>query len=695
METVTQTTPYQIQFEEFFNTKYRAEIEKLASLFPDEKSLLIDYALLEEYDTDLADELIDNPYPIMKAAQEALSQLKLVNSQGGDVKLNVRFVNMPKDGKVMIRDIDSTHIGQFISIDGLVTTVTESRPKLVNAVFECKHCGRIYNIPQTEKTGRLVEQINCVCERKNFQLLLEQCTFIDTQRAEIQEPLEMLRGGEQAKRLLLWIEDDLTNIMTPGDKVEITGVLNIDNPKAKSSIYDKFMDINSIVQVKKEFEEIKLTEEEENKIRELANDPKIYDKIIASIAPSIYGHSEIKEAIALQLFGGTPNKVKADGMKIRSDMHVLLVGDPGIAKSQLLIYVHQLAPKGIYVSGKSSSAAGLTATAEKDESTDGRWTLKAGALVLAAGGMACIDEFDKMDDEDRSAMHEAMESQVIHVTKAGIHAVFRANTAILAAANPKYGRFDQNSIPAEQFDIPGTLLSRFDLIFPMRDELDEVKDREMAKHILTSHFTAGVKSKGDYDKKEMEKAEERVLPVINPELLRNYIAYAKIEVKPLLTKEALEKIEAFYVDLRKLGIKQKSVPITPRYLEAIVRLAEASAKGRLSETVDLEDAERAIKLMIFCLKGVGIDPETGNYDIDIIAVGTSRSKQDRLKTVYRAVKKLSEGTEGATHEALLEEAKAQGLRGEEFDEVLNILLRNGDIYKPKHGVYRPAEERQR
>ena len=693
METITQSSPYQTQFEEFLNAKYRFEMERLASVYPDEKSVAIDYKVLEEYDTDLADELIQNPYPIIKAAQDAVSQMNFLNPKGEKVRLNIRFVGFPEDGKTLVRNVDSAHIGKFLSMDGVVTTVTESRPKIVNAVFECKHCGRVYNIPQTDKMGKFSEPAGCVCERKNFQLLLEQCTFIDTQRAEIQEPLELLRGGEQAKKMELWIEDDLTSRIVPGDKLEITGTLNLHNPKARGSIYDKFLDVNSITQVQKEFENIKLTEEEEKQIRELANDPKIYDKIVASIAPSIYGLNEIKEAIALQLLGGTQGKVKADGMRIRSDMHILLIGDPGTAKTQLLIYVNQLAPKGVYVSGKSSSAAGLTATAEKDESTDGRWTLKAGALVLAAGGMAAIDEFDKMNEEDSSAMHEAMESQVIHITKAGIHAMFKANTAILAAANPIYGRFDPNESPAAQFDIPPTLISRFDLIFPIKDELDEAKDREMVKHILTSHFTAGVKAKGSYDKKEMLKAEERVLPAIEPELLRSYIAYARKEIKPLLTKEAMDKIEAFYVDLRKMGQRQKSVPITPRYLEAIIRLAEASAKGRLSETVDLEDSERAIRLMKFCLSGVGVDPETGKFDIDIIAVGASRSKQDRLKVVYRAVKALSEGTEGATHEALLEEAKAQGLRGEEFEDALSSLLRNGDVYKPRHGIYRPADEK--
>ena len=375
METITQTSPYIVQFEEFFNSKYRSELEKLSSLYPDKCSIEVDYGVLEKYDIDLADELVQNPYTIIKAAQDAISQLGLINPLGEKVKPNVRFINLPDDDKVLIRNINSTHIDQFLSIAGLVTTVSESRPKIVGAVFECRHCGRIYNIPQTDQTGKLAEPASCACERKNFNLVLEQCTFIDSQRAEVQEPLEMLRGGEQAKRLLLWIEGDLTSQLTPGDTIEITGVLRLQNPKGKGSIYDKYLDINSIKQIRKEFEDIMLTEEEEKQIKELSNDPKIYDKIIASIAPSIYGLNEVKEAIALQLFGGTPGKVKADGMRIRPDMHLLLIGDPGTAKTQLLMYVNQLAPKGIYVSGKGASAAGLTATAEKDESTDGRWTL--------------------------------------------------------------------------------------------------------------------------------------------------------------------------------------------------------------------------------------------------------------------------------------------------------------------------------
>jgi len=354
----------------------------------------------------------------------------------------------------------------------------------------------------------------------------------------------------------------LTNVIVPGDKIQVTGVLRLQTPKFKKAVYDTFVDCNHVIRIEKEFEELELTDEQEKEIIELAKDPKLYDKLIASVAPSIYGHDEIKESIALQLFGGTPRKVKSDGMRIRPDMHILLIGDPGTAKSQLLMYVNQLAPKSVYASGKSSSAAGLTATAEKDDFSEGGWTLKAGALVLAAGGVALIDEFDKMGEEDRSSMHEAMESQEIHVAKAGMIATFKANASILAAANPKFGRFDPYEMPAAQFNITPTIMSRFDLIFPIKDELDVKKDTELADHILTSHFTSAVKERGNYDKEEMEKAEARVKPTIDPEMLRNYIAYARSNVYPVLTEEAMNRIKSFYLDLRKMGEKSNSIPIT-------------------------------------------------------------------------------------------------------------------------------------
>ncbi|MEM0372600.1 MAG: minichromosome maintenance protein MCM [archaeon] len=683
---------YVQKFEDFFSAKYKKELEKLAEFYPAKRSLNVDYKILEEHDLELADELIQKPSELIESAEEAVKNMNVASSGGEPIAPHVRFFNLPPESTLIVKNINSSYLGKLISVEGVVTKITEVKPKLVNAVFECNHCGRIYSIPQNDKSGKITEPGACSCERRSFSLIAEQSRFIDTQKFEIQEPLEKVRGGELSRKISVVIDDDLTNVIIPGDKLMVTGTLMLHPPKSKGAIYDLFIDANHTAKLEKEFEELVLSEEEEKKIKELSKDPKLYEKIVASIAPSIYGHSEIKEAIALQLFGGTPNKVKADGMKIRPDMHILLIGDPGTAKSQLLQYVKILSPKGIYVSGKSSSAAGLTATAEKDDYAEGGWTLKAGALVLAAGGMAMIDEFDKMGDEDRSSMHEAMEAQEIHVAKAGIIATFKANASILAAANPKYGRFDPNELPANQFDIPPTIMSRFDLIFPIRDVLDEKRDKEMADHILTSHFTSAMKQKKEYNAEEIAAREKRVLPIIEPELLRSYIAYARINHAPVLSEEAMAKIKEFYLELRKMGESQGSVPITARYLEGVVRLSEASAKGRLSDTVDFEDAERAIRLLKYSLKEIGMDPETGKLDIDILATGMSHSRVDKIRNVTKIIKSLASKMGEAKMEDIIEECKLKNIDAEEVEEIINQLKRDGNIYSPRYGVYKPADK---
>ncbi len=690
METVT--IPLVSKFEEFFTSHYKNAIEKLAEQYPKNKALIVDYKLLEAYDIELADELIDKPYAIIQAARDAVSTLGVLTSGEKEFNPYIRFENLPTDSNVFIRDVTSDFLGKLVALDGVITRAVDTKPKLTVGVFECNHCGKIYQMKQDDQTGGLSEPGICACERRTYTLLTGQSTFIDSQKIEIQEPLELLRGGEQSKKISIWLEEDLTNRVVPGDRIQIIGILRLHPPKFKRSVYDIYIDANNLIRLEKEFEEIDLDSKDLQDIKELSNDPKLFDKIIGSIAPSIYGHQEIKEAIALQLFGGTPGKVKADGMKIRPDTHILLIGDPGTGKSQILMYVKNLAPKGLYVSGKSTSAAGLTATAEKDDFGEGGWTLKAGALVLAAGGMAMIDEFDKMDEEDRSAMHEAMEAQEIHVAKAGIIATFKANAAILAGANPKYGRFDiTEENLADQFNIPPTIMSRFDLIFPVRDVIDQKKDMEMADHILLSHFTAGVRAAKQ--NRDISELEMRIRPPIDPNLLRKYIAYARKTVKPVLSEEASNKVKEFYLELRHIGEKQGTVPITPRYLEGLVRLSEASAKARLSNTVELVDADRSVRLMKYCLKEVGIDPETGRFDIDRVMTGQSKSRTDKIRAVLRIVKKLTSQFEEARHEAILEEASGQGIKPDELDDLLTQLKRNGDIYSPKYGIFKPAEER--
>ena len=305
----------------------------------------------------------------------------------------------------------------------------------------------------------------------------------------MQESPEGLRGGEQPQTLDIDVTDDLSGMVAPGDRVVINGILRSMQRVVKGekhTVFDIFLECNSIEIAEKEFEEVEIDEKAEDEIKKLSCDPMIYRMVTHSIAPTIYGNEDVKEAITLQLFGGIAKEMP-DGTHLRGDIHVLLIGDPGIAKSQLLRYVVKCSPRAIYTSGQSSTSAGLTATAVKDEFGEGRWTLEAGALVLADMGIAAVDEMDKMQKEDRSALHEAMEQQSISVAKAGITATLKSRCALLGAANPKYGRFDMYGDIADQINMPPSLLSRFDLIFIMTDQPEQKRDLAIAEHILKAH----------------------------------------------------------------------------------------------------------------------------------------------------------------------------------------------------------------
>ncbi|MDY6773962.1 MAG: minichromosome maintenance protein MCM, partial [Candidatus Nanohaloarchaea archaeon] len=418
-----------------------------------------------------------------------------------------------------------------------------------------------------------------------------------------------------------------------------------------------------------EFRDIQIEDEEEEEILELAESDDVFQRIVGSIAPSIYGHEKIKEAIALQLFSGV-RKERPDGTITRGDMHILLIGEPGTGKSQLLQYVGELAPKGKYVVGKSATGAGITATVVRDDITDS-WSLEAGALVLANKGIATIDEIDKMSNEDRSSLHEALEQQTISISKANIQATLQAQTAILAAGNPKFGRFDPYEPIPEQIDIGDTLLSRFDLIFPVKDRPDEEKDKKLADHVMNMHTEPG-EYRGE----------------IETELLRKYIAYGKQNIEPEVSDEAKERLKEFYVRIRGQGSDQegeRSVPMTARQLEALIRLSEASARVRLSDTVEEEDAQRAIDLLTHSLKQIGTDPETGEFDIDRVETGMASSERDKVMTIRRIISSMQEEDEPVPVEDVLAEAEEQGIGEDEAQEALNRLEQQGEVYRPQQG----------
>ncbi|WP_296877909.1 minichromosome maintenance protein MCM [uncultured Methanobrevibacter sp.] len=666
MNSTTKSQTSIAKFEEFFSTSYKDDVFEILEKYPDERSLNVDYNALEMFDPDLADLLIDKPEEVIQAAQIAI---KNIDPLVKDADIHIRFENLTNI--IPLKTLLSKYIGTFVAADGIVRKTDEIRPRIETGVFECRGCMRLHEVEQTSSNTIIEPSLCSECGGRSFRLLQEESKYIDTQTARMQEPLENLSGGTEPKQMLMVLEDDLVDELNPGDKVRITGTLKTFREE-RSGKFKNYIYVNHIEPLEQEFEELQLSEEDEEKIIELSKDPHIYDKIIKSTAPSIRGYRDVKEAIALQLFGGSAKQLE-DETKLRGDIHILIVGDPGIGKSQILKYVSRLAPRSIYTSGKGTTGAGLTAAAVRDEL--GGWSLEAGALVLGDQGNVCVDELDKMRSEDRSALHEALEQQTVSIAKAGIMATLNSRCSVLAAANPKFGRFDKYKILAEQIDLPAPIISRFDLIFVIEDKPSREGDSKLADHILKIHKENTI----DYE--------------IEPELLRKYIAYARKNANPALTEEANNVLREFYVNTRNSNPEEQgAVPITARQLEAIIRLAEASAKIKLKDTVDKEDAEKAVRLQMACLKKVGVDPETGEMDIEIMEGRTPKSDRDKIQRVTEEIALLEEEYAGnAPLNVLISNMNEKyGLSEDKVESIVRNLRQKGVIYEPNTGYFKRA-----
>ncbi|MHC1611350.1 MAG: minichromosome maintenance protein MCM [Candidatus Methanospirareceae archaeon] len=687
------------KWEDFLKRYYWDEIIGLSNSYPEKRSLFVKFSEMDIYDPTIADMLLDDPDVILESATRTLRELDIPTGVTLD-EANLRIIKLPR--KVKIRDIRSNDIGKLVSIEGLVTKATEVRPKIVEAAFECPSCHHIFSVSQTG--SRFKEPYECPeedggCGRKaqRFLLRVDKSRFVNAQKIRLQEFPEDLRGGELPQALDVNLEDDICGEVAPGDRVIVTGILRSYQrvtQSGKKPFFDIYLDGNSLELKEEEFEEIEITEEDERAIMELKDQPDVYEKLVRSISPSIYGYDEIKEAMVLQLFSGVPKELP-DKTRVRGDIHVLLVGDPGVAKSQLLTYLVNLAPRGLYTSGKSSSAAGLTAAAVRDEFGEGRWTLEAGALVLADKGIAAVDEIDKMRKEDRDALHEAMEQQTISIAKAGMTARLNSRCALLAAANPIGGRFNKYEPISKQINMPPTLLSRFDLIYSMVDIPSEERDMKTAEHILETHYAgellARLENKGKIEEGEKERFMEQVeamKPAIPEDLLRKYVAWSKRNVFPVMSEGAKKRFLDFYIGLRRQGYGDDApVPVTARQLEALIRLGEARARARLSDTITAEDAEQVIRVVTFCLNQVFVDPETGRLDVDWVAVGTTKSRRDRARSIREIIKELEdEYGEEVPIDAVLDLAEEKGMERERAEEIIDAMRRDGILFSPESGV---------
>ena len=649
--------------------KYRKRLGHVA--LAGSRSIVVDFEDLIAFDPELARYILDKPDEYMEYLdRSAWAQLKIEDPEYAEIikRLRVRFRKLPE--KQSLRMIGSENIGRMLCIDGIIVRSTSVKPLLIKAAFQCRKCNAMSYV---EQAGILMRGpgVCAHCRSKIFEFMEKQSTFMNSQEIRIQERPEDLPPGQLPRAMDIKLSEDMVDIARPGDRVSITGVARAQQEymgrKARLRTFDLLLDANYVDIVGKEVEVVEITPEDERQIRELAKDPFIHRKLIASLAPSIYGYGDIKEAVLYLLFGGVPKRLP-DGVMIRSEVNVLLVGDPGVAKSQLLQYVSRIAPRGLYTSGRGTTAAGLTAAVVREKS--GGMVLEAGALVLADKGIACIDEMDKMRPEDRVAIHEALEQHTVSVAKGGIVATLNARAAVLAAANPALGRYDPYRNISDNINLPVTLLSRFDLLFIMKDIPEADSDSRMSEHILTLH--------------RLKTTPEE--PPLVPELLRKYIAYAK-RIEPALTEDSVNAIRQYYLKMRSLsGSTESPVVITPRQLEGLVRLAEARARSFLRDRVETEDAQAIIRLMTLSLQDVGIDTTTGKIDIDVIMTGKPKSLRDKMQEVLSTFADLEKQL-GIVEDSTLYQAltRKPDISEDDARRLVDQLVKEGILYSPKPG----------
>nr|CAD2150270.1 unnamed protein product [Meloidogyne enterolobii] len=521
-------------------------------------------------------------------------------------EVKVRVKNLPSEED--IRLLRQIHLNMLIKTSGVVTVTTGILPQLSVLKYDCKSCSFVLG-PFVQRQDEETKPTTCPsCQSRGpFELNTEETIYHNYQRITIQESPNLVAAGRLPRSKEVILLGDLCDSCKPGDEIELTGIYTNSydgslNTRQGFPVFNTVIIANHIVR-KDRLESDSLTDEDIKAIRELAKHPQIAQRIFASIAPTIYGHDDVKQAVGLALFRGQAKNPQGKH-RIRGDINVLLCGDPGTAKSQFLRYVAHLAPRSILTTGQGASAVGLTAYVQRHPVTR-EWTLEAGAMVLADTGVCLIDEFDKMNEQDRTSIHEAMEQQSISISKAGIVTSLKARCTVIAAANPIGGRYDSSRTFAANVDLSEPILSRFDIFCVIRDQPDPVDDEHMADFIIKTHkrlhpdVLQAMQETAEEQKAETEIDPSTGLELIPHSLLRKYIIYAREHIHPVLNIDD-ERISRLYSDLRKESGETGSMVITIRNVESMIRMAEANAKIHLRTYVDENDVAFATKVMLQC-----------------------------------------------------------------------------------------------
>lgn len=667
----------------FLRTYYKESVGELAQRYPSEQTtLFVSWSDLHAAQPVFADRYFENAGDVTERLTEALRHYDLpidVSLSEATVRLNK--LPTPKThtvGAPTVTDIQETVAG----LRGQVTKKSQKEAIITKAVFECQRCGTFTTMPQGGDDSLLSPSECQGCDRQGpFTINHEQSTLENHQLIRLQTPPEESDDGS-TDDIDIVVRGDLVDEVAPGDRIIANSRVELEPKTEDSRVFEPVGRAQSFDRIDSDYSDIDVSEHKD-RIEEIATGENPLAAVAGSIAPSHQGDDSIKRALALQLFGGL-NKTDPAGSSIRGNIHIMLIGDPGSGKSSLLRFVKELAPRSVFTTGKGSTAAGLTAAAVQDDFGGDSWTLKAGALVEANNGICAIDELDDMDARDQAGLLSALSDSEISVNKAGINATLPANTTVLAAANPAHGRFEEYSNIAEQFDMASNLISRFDLIFPVKDKPDEARDAKIADAILESAHAAERCERGE------PVEDSPTIPAIGPETLKAYIAYGKT-IKPEMSEDLKDMVRDQYVTNRQSGGDGQSGPVAvgPRMVEGVIRLAEAHARIRLSETVSVDDAKVAIAIHHEYLSSVGIDPETGEFDTDIVETGTPKSQRDRIQDIKSLIADIEEDYDaGAPVEEIEETAEIAGLDVDKVRFTIDKLREEGHAYTPSPGHIR-------
>ena len=706
----------------FLEEAKETEVMTLLSRQSNFPFLSVPFHELQTFDPDFAEDVLQYPKQVLSAGSKTL--MEICRERGEDIDALLRVGELPGDTRVPLRDIGSDDIDKLRSVDVIVTKISEIKPRIHRAVFRCESCGVEIEVDQ-ENERELKEPLKCPdgdgCglpkAQTRFDLILISSRMVNNQWIEIQEQPEYVPSGAQPRRGMVLIEGDQVNKHLPGERITanvIPVVRSEVRNRKKTPMFDVIFHLISSEHESTPFTEIAIDEEDSARIIEVSKRDDLMSLIQRSIAPSIFatgilGH--VKRSLALQLFGGVSRRLN-DKTRSRGDIHILLMGDPGVAKSQLLTFISALSPRGRLATGGGVSGAGLTAAAVRDAFGDGRFALEAGVLPLSDRGLAAIDEFDKISTDDRRMMHPAMEQQKVHVAKGGITATLHSRCAILAAANPEDGRFSKrgkNTSVMRSFKetgLPPPLASRFDIIWMIRDEVRIHDDERIARHILDNRTSGKSEALlensielGYPDSEETsflvtsDNGEEH----LTQNFLRKYIAFAKRNIHPQLDQDAKNAILKYYTEERQsfgredespsqneYGEKDTVIPITARALEALIRLTEAHARMHLQEVATVENAKMALAVFRHWREESGIEDESELHSGVPVRARTNNT------AIMNMVRDICSEKGSADLTEIYNLAIPRKISEREVDRVISKMLQGGQLYEESTDTYRFA-----